>query len=234
MGKEGVTREGKPSAFEQYDGLIADLKREGHSLRSIGRKIDRSGERVRQILDEHYPNIVVPFLSEEAVAKLFGCSAAVLTRLRQEGVINPKRYGFVFRYSCDDVEKVRLALQRFCRICDSPVPKDRTVYCSEACKLESRKYKHRPERYKEAHNRCVKNWMRRHPEQTRVIQSKAAKKYLERQKAEHFAETKYIVIRENDVLPVGTVFKAIGGNGHWHLNLEDGATIPINCVKIVV
>lgn len=168
---------------ETYNGGIAALRRDGYSLQSIGDTIGVTRERVRQILNEYYGGTKVPLLNEAQAAKICGCSSAMIRKLRKQGKISPKIRGSrVYYYDRDNIEKAYLALQKNCTMCGKPI-KQRHKYC-EKCGIERQRYIYpflSPDN-KKKHLRACSKWQREHPERYKIIQAKATRNYLEKQR----------------------------------------------------
>lgn len=209
-----------------YNGEIATMRREGKTLQSIGDKIGVTRERVRQILNQYYGGTKTSFLSEHQVAVLCGCSDQIIRRMREQGLVNPRLYGHYYLYDRDEVEKAYLAYLRQCAMCGVLIGLTRK-YCKE-CSAERQRYfyPYLSQESKKKVNRSKRNWAKNHPERVKFIQSRAQKKYNKKKSKIHFAETWYEVTWRNAILPMGTVFQAVGCQGGFLL-LANGLKIPM-------
>lgn len=216
------------SCVETFNGLIPQMREGGHTLQAIGDVCGVTRERIRQILEEHYPNTAPLFFREGAAERLLGFTAGRLSHLRGRGLINPKRRGKHWLYNKAELEKAMLAYYHPCLMCGEITK--RPKYC-EKCGVERRRnyYPFLTPEQKREHNNLVRHWMREHPERIAEIQRKAIRAYLGRERKKHFRETIYVVFR-HCALPVGTKFKAIGYRKP-HLLLISGIKIPIGCVR---
>uniref|UniRef100_A0A6M3J9C9 Putative DNA binding, helix-turn-helix domain containing protein n=1 Tax=viral metagenome TaxID=1070528 RepID=A0A6M3J9C9_9ZZZZ len=168
----------------EHGALILSMREAGHTLQQIADVVGVSRERIRQILRDYYPEVCPRGVSEESVAELLGCSSSVLYRLRKEGLINPGRFGSLFRYSADDVEKARSLLNK--RLCLACGVKPATIKYCPACTAERKRYGYpflSPEG-KKRHNAQTVAWRKRNPDQAKVIDERAKLKYNSKKKAE--------------------------------------------------
>lgn len=215
--------------YDAYNGLIAKMRSEGYSLQFIGNTCGGvSRERIRQVLNKHFGGIKPAVLTENAVAKLLGCQYYQVTALRTKGIVTPKRMGHFWCYNRDEIEKAALGIQKLCRDCGKPIVKRKRCiyYCLECAELRRRySYRYRGKEGKEKHRILVKRWMVDHPEQTKEIQHRAAKKFYEKMKKKRFADTVYVIV-QGSIYPRGTRLKAVRCE-HSHLILENGVKIPL-------
>lgn len=225
----------KPTTYEIYNGLIPEMRKEGHSLRAIGDACGGiSRERVRQIINQFYPGTQALMLNEAQASKMLGFRLEVL---RKKNLITPtKSFSWGLRklnryYDKTTLEKAMLIYySHSCPMCKKAVPSYRT-YCLECAEIRHRNFW--PFRSPEQKKKAAifgKRWREAHPERHREIENKAQEKYHRRVRQEHFATTTYIVVRQKAVLPIGTKFQAIGGRCGYLL-LEDKSEIQCACVK---
>lgn len=203
----------RKTVWEAYDGQLADMRRGGASLEQIGDKTGVTKERIRQILKRRYGKIQIPFLVEEKAARIIGCGAWRLEKLRKHGLLNPKHMGRRWLYDRDELEKAMLLLQRVCAHCDEPIPI--TVATFKYCVRCSRdRYRNQwpflSEDGKRAATAAHRSWQKRHPEKFREICRKAGRTFREKRQREHYATTPYVVVSEKAILPLNSVIKAIG------------------------
>lgn len=209
------------------------LKRRGYSLQWIGDRFGVTRERVRQILAKHYGEIHIELLPENKVARVIGCTVSRLKALKQKGILTPKHYGHAWLYKRDEMEKAILALQRNCQHCGQPilVGDGGWKYCPE-CREEHKRYSY-PFRTGEGKKKCEeasRSWKRRNPEKARISQKRAEQKRQEKRRREHYSIQRYIVVSKSEIMPIGSVFKAIGSKNS-HLILANGTAIPVRCVR---
>jgi len=93
-----------------YDEFIAEMRTKGYTLEMIGHMLGVSRERVRQLLDKRLSGTTRGGYTLTEVCKLVGCSDERLHRLRREGLVIPQRYGGIWCYTADDIEKIRQIL----------------------------------------------------------------------------------------------------------------------------
>lgn len=224
MGKRGPPP-GR-GVVEIYNGEILAMRKDGDTLQSIGDKIGVTRERVRQILNQYYGGTKTSFLSEHQVAVLCGCSDRIIGRMREQGLVNPRLSGHYKLYDRDEVEKAYLAYLRQCAMCGASIGLTRK-YCKECTAKRQRYfYPYRSQEGKEKARKATQKWRNNHPEQLKIIQARAMKKFNKKRSKIHFAETWYEVTWPNAVLPMGTVFQAVGRLGGFLL-LADGLRIPM-------
>ena len=130
--------------YQQYGNLIAALRSEGKTLQQIGDQLGVSRERVRQVLNEYFPECSTPPSTEEA-ARMLGMSCRRFRSTAERLGIQPiARSPGRIRWSHETLSAVRTAYKfRSCRICGRHVPANRRVYCSEECVREAERYRKR-------------------------------------------------------------------------------------------
>lgn len=222
----------KLPAWETYNGQIADMRRQGHTLQEIGNTVGVTRERVRQILTEHYGRVEISLFKEAGAAKIIGCSAERLKKLRENGVVVPTRSGkWFWLYSRGEMEKAMLALQRNCEHCGAPLPIKNIGKRCPKCKADyvRNTYPFKNDEGKRKHIESCIRWQKNHPERHRKLCNKAVKKYQQRKNKEHYAKTQYLVVY-GEVMPIGSIVKATGCENS-HLILENGLRISTLHVK---
>jgi len=215
-------------AYDIYNGLIPEMRKEGHSLQAIGDACGGiSKERVRQIIAKYYPGTQVLLLSEAQASKMLGFR---LECLRRKNLIILKKTGNRFLYDRNALEKAMLIYYsvHFCKDCGKIIPVARfRKYCPECAQIRHRNY-YPFKTPKQQREHLARNtaWQKAHPERVREIHRKAMRK----KRREHFTTTTYIVTFENKTLPIGAKFQAIGSR-QGCLLLADKSEIPWRCVK---
>ncbi len=157
------------AAETQVDAtLVYNLRRTGATLQEIGDRLGRSKERIRQILVKNYGTTDCRLLSTEQIAEKTGLSRYQIMKLYQAGVITPERgwktgCGRYLLWSAPTIGKLKVyeREKRLCRICGGPIPRGRSVCCSQECLEESRKYKYKSEDAKRAYLRSISDYRRR-------------------------------------------------------------------------
>jgi predicted nucleic acid-binding Zn ribbon protein len=141
------------------------MRRSGATLQQIADKLNRTRERVRQILVKHYGSTNHNLISTETLRKQLGFSRYRLIDMYQNRVITPEREWHTngichLLWSPDTAEQVTgyLHTHRRCKMCHRPVPGGRRVFCSDACYLEDHKYKHKTAEKKRKHLDSVKRY----------------------------------------------------------------------------
>lgn len=225
----------KLPAAQVYDGLIADMRRDGYTLRAIGEKIGVTGERVRQILWEFYPEAKSLPVSEGQLAKSIGCSRVYLTKRRELGMFHPlKVSGSLILYSRDECEKAMLACLKKCPHCGEVHNRFSLKYCFTCAAERIRSgWSFRSERGRQVQSAATERWRRAHPERAKKIMAAAQRRYHARKRAEELKLISYLVFRKGGAFPVGTVFKAVDCVNH-QLILHDGSKVDAICVKKVM
>lgn len=154
---------------------ILAMRNNGATLQQIADKIDRTKERVRQILTSYYGSTKHKLISTEQLRKSLGLSRNRVIELYENNVIAPARVwntsnGRHLLWSPTAVEKVTAYYHknRLCRMCNKPIPMGRRVYCSDDCYKEGHKYKYMTVSAKKRQLRNIK----RYRERVRVMTTK--------------------------------------------------------------
>ena len=107
-------REKGTGIYTIFNGTIPALRSKGHTLQEIGDKCGVSRERIRQILNEYYPDSTHRpnhLLPRNAFAVLVGHSPVVLINMEHEGALKPICRGSLHLYHKEDVDIVRKLIQ---------------------------------------------------------------------------------------------------------------------------
>ena len=163
---------------------ITTMRRQGHTLQKIGDTLGLTRERVRQILVKSYGSTATAsgeLMTTRELAEATGYSLNYISALKCEGIIEPSGIGKKGTYLWEPDYVIQIQTKRRCKICDKPIPKGRTLYCSKACSVEAKEYKNRSEAQKKAHIRRTLLWKMKHPEKAREIQKRANQKYQQKQ-----------------------------------------------------
>ena len=166
----------KSTAIAQYNGLIKDMRESGLTLQSIGNHIGRTRERVRQILNEFYPDTQRP-KTENQVACLLGSSNTALRKLRGKNILNPKHIGHCYIYDEKDIELAHQLLSKHCLICGKLFVSPRLRFCSLQCYRKRWEYRNLSPERKQQHRRLTERWRKEHLEQWKVSNQRARAKY---------------------------------------------------------
>jgi len=136
--------------YQEYGDLIAALRSQGKTLQQIGDQLGVTRERVRQVLSKHFPECSIPPSTEEAAKKL-GMSYRHFRRTAERLGIRPiGRSRNRIRWSPDVLPAIWTAYKlRSCRICGRDLAPNRSVYCSEECVREAKRYGKRSLKQKE-------------------------------------------------------------------------------------
>jgi len=212
--------------------LLIRERSKGKSLRQLGHMFNRSGERIRQVLDK-YDLPQVTLLPESRVAANLGYSVTWLVRLRKEGVTNPIKSAYYWLYSEEQVKQIPslIAEARKCERCGKLRPPGYPKFCRE-CGQYRKKHKYMtlsPEEKVEHKKRCLA-WQKANPEKYKETQSRAGRKF----RAKRLQRTSYEVSRGN-YLPLGTIVKV---KATYRSNtiiaiLDNGLEIPFTCLRKV-
>lgn len=132
----------KLTAWDTYNGYIADKRKAGATLEEIGKEVGVTRERVRQILMEHYGTTkMTPFLTSEQLSQLVNLTRDTITEYRRRGIIKPVNssprrplYGMDALKAISD--------HRRCRICGEPILTKCCAYCSPECLKEGDRRSH--------------------------------------------------------------------------------------------
>lgn len=230
-----------PKTVEVFDGVIADMRSKGYTLQNIGNVCGVSRERIRQILNEHYPQNLYPdLLTTEQMAKELGMRSNAFVNWIFHHNLKPAvktsiKYGRHLWHK-DQIPYLLSLRKRFCRICKEPIPfgSNRITLCSDKCYRKSMRLIHRSPEAQTHHRECVKNWQIAHPERWREIQRKALNKYS-------LAKTRnriYTIRSKYDnTIPIGELVHCVGNRDEnrrmpvfWRGKIYH---IPIACLKIV-
>ena len=136
--------------YQEYGDLIATLRSEGKTLQQIGDQLGVTRERVRQVLNKHFPECSSPPSTEDA-AKMLGVSYRHFRNTAERLGIQPiARTRNRIRWSPDVLPAVWTAYKlRSCRICGRHLPSTRRFYCSEECVREAKRDRNRSREQKE-------------------------------------------------------------------------------------
>ncbi len=145
--------------------LVYNLRHTGATLQEIGDRLGRSKERIRQILVKNYGSTECRLFSTEQIADQTGLSRYQIMKLYRAGVIAPERgwetgCGRYLLWPPTAVARVQVyeREKRLCKICGGPIPKGRSVCCSQECLDESRKYKHKRPEVRQRHLERVRQY----------------------------------------------------------------------------
>ncbi len=148
--------------------LVYILRSTGATLQEIGDRLGRSKERIRQILVKNYGSTECRLFSTEQLADQTNLSRYQIMKLYRDGVIAPERgwetgCGRYLLWSAITISKIKVyeREKRLCKICGGPIPRGRSVCCSQECLEESRKYKYKSDEAKQAYLRSISDYRRR-------------------------------------------------------------------------
>lgn len=111
--KRGAHNKGS-GVYSTFNGIIPTLRSEGTTLQEIGDRCGVSRERIRQILNEYYPENVQRsehLVSRNAFAVLVGHSTELLRRMEDEGVLTPIHRGPFHLYDKRDADKIKARIE---------------------------------------------------------------------------------------------------------------------------
>ena len=195
-------------AYTIYNGMIPELRASGNTLQEIGDKCGVSRERIRQVLNEYYPDNLHPSVltTGQLARELRMTSQGVRTlckRLDVQPIREAKGYGHKAFWDQDTLAMLRDV--RLCKVCGGYIPFGWKVYCSQQCQQEHSKYKYRSPEGKRKHLVAVRRWQRDHPEVVRGLVRKAVRKH----QSKVLANRKYVIIKKCEV-PMDAVVKNAG------------------------
>jgi len=158
--------------------LLIRERHKGKSLRQLGQMLDRSHERIRQILAK-YDSPQATLLTEARVAAKLGYPVRWLIKLRKEGITNPIKRGGFWLYPEEQVRQIPslIAETRKCERCGKLRPPGSRKFCRE-CSQYRKKYWYRslsPEKKAEHIKRCLA-WRKANPEKWKEIQARAQRR----------------------------------------------------------
>jgi predicted nucleic acid-binding Zn ribbon protein len=129
--------------------LIYEMRRAGATMREIAEKAGISKERVRQILSRNLGSTKHEWLSTLQVCALAGLPRNQVMKLYERGVITPvttwnlgKRHYFLWSSSTPKEVNAYYQTHHLCKVCNQPLPRNRILFCSDACRQERHKYKY--------------------------------------------------------------------------------------------
>ncbi len=161
---------------------IYNMRQSGATLQQIADKIDRTKERVRQILVQSYGSTKHQLISTEQLCRLLGLPRNRAIGLYQGGVIIPAvewdtGIGHYLLWSPAIAEQINIYYNThsLCKICDCPIPKGRRIYCSEKCYQEGRKYRYKSIEAKQRHIRSIERYRERRKQLAYALTSKAGR-----------------------------------------------------------
>ncbi len=148
-----------------YANFIYAMRRSGATLQQIADRLNRTKERVRQILVKNYGSTRHELLSTEQLRKRLGLSRPRVMELCRDKIITPAREWntkgtYRFLWSPDAVEQVNnyFSTNVLCKRCHRPLPSGRRVFCSVECYNEGHKYKYKSALGKKRHLESVKRY----------------------------------------------------------------------------
>jgi len=214
--------------------LLIRERNKGKSLRQLGHRFNRSGERIRQVLAKY--DLQVTLLPENTVAANLGYPLAWLIQLRKEGIINPIKPGGFWLYSEEQVRQIPslIAERRRCERCGELRPLGCRRFCRDCSQYrKNHRYKALSPEEKTKHIKRVAAWRKANPEKYKEIQSRAERKY----QAKRLERTSYVVSRGN-YLSLGTIVKVKKVKATYRSNpliaiLDNGLEIPVSCLRKV-
>ena len=129
--------------------LVLEMRQAGMPMREIAEKINRSKERVRQILVQGCGSTNHEYLSTLQLCKQAGLPRNRIIDLYLDGIISPSvKWDAGNRdyllWPQDAVAKIgeHYKNHRLCKVCNRPLPKNRIFFCSDNCRKERHKYKY--------------------------------------------------------------------------------------------
>jgi len=157
---------------------VFQMYQEGATLGAIGDNLSISRQRVHQLLGGSKRH---GFSTTGDVAETLGVSKQKLRSLIYRGLVDPigsrNGKGSWYFWRMEDVLKVIKLLNRYCAICQKPVPYGRSKYCSEECLQESRKYKYWNPVRKQKQIEATIRYKQNHPEQAKQYDQVAHRNY---------------------------------------------------------
>jgi len=143
--------------LQEFASTMAQMKRNGQSLRDIGEHFGCSYERVRQILNSSPESTELDplLITSTELSEMFGVSQdTVRKRLHRAGIrsMNLPRQKTIYdrRQAISEMSKYKI-----CRVCGRPIPTSsmRRSYCSEHCSEVGLRRLHINGRFRELHRR---------------------------------------------------------------------------------
>ncbi len=128
---------------------IYKMREAGAPMRAIAEVQGISKERVRQILSRRYGTTDHGWLSTLQICAATGLPRNKVLELFENGIITPavnwkagKRHYLL--WNNNTVSEVNQYYQEhhLCQVCQCPLPKNRIIFCSDACRQERHKYKY--------------------------------------------------------------------------------------------
>ena len=131
---------GNQTTWKSYDLKIVQMRQSGYTLQEIGDYAGVTRERIRQLLLKHCGNIEMSLLKESVLAREIGCPVWRLRKLRIQGILEARYRGKRFHcYDKGELEKVTLALQRYCQQCGKLIETNHfRKYCPQCREKRSR------------------------------------------------------------------------------------------------
>jgi hypothetical protein len=127
--------------------------------------VDKTRERIRQILIKNYGSTKHKLLSTEQLRRMFGFSRYRVLELYQGGVIAPVREwgannGHHLLWSQAAVDKITAYYSacKPCKMCGARIPEGRRVFCSEQCYKEGHKYRYKSTEAKQRHMESIRRY----------------------------------------------------------------------------
>ena len=157
---------------------IYQMRQTGATLEQIARCFGITKRRVRKLLVEHYGSTCVHgLLTVTELASLTSYSRDYIIKLKRRGIIQPVKIGRNNRlWKPETIDTIVIYSDKHpprCRICQGPLPPRNSVFCSEACRIQGQRFKHRPEVIKKHHMERTQKWRKAHPEKVKEIQRRA-------------------------------------------------------------
>jgi hypothetical protein len=154
----------KPRTFISANDIYA-MRHSGATLQQIANKVDKTKERIRQILIKNYGSTKHKLLSTEQLRKIFGFSRYRILELYQDNVILPVKEwdannGHYLLWPQTAVDTITNYYNEYkpCKMCGARIPEGRRVFCSEQCYKEGHKYKYKNVEAKQRHMDSIRRY----------------------------------------------------------------------------
>jgi hypothetical protein len=148
--------------------IVFIMRHSGATLQQIAERLDKTKERVRQILIENYGSTGHGLISTEKLRKQLGLSRARVMELYNNDVITPKKEWITngthyLLWSPGMAKKASIYLNTgvLCKVCNRPVPRNRRNFCSTECYLENHRYKNKNDEDKKRHLENVRRYRKK-------------------------------------------------------------------------
>jgi len=160
---------------EELKNHIDDLRFQGLSFQEIGDRVNLSRERVRQINGAKSLHSYGLWFGNDVIRRCGIDHKHLKNAINLLGIVPYRETKAKILFNMADYIMLvnHFSVSKTCRMCGSPLPPKKWIYCSRECAIEGNKYKHRSPDQRKKHSEYVKNWQRQNPEKAKEINDRS-------------------------------------------------------------